>query len=60
MEVIDKEPGLPRHSILLRALSKAGVHRGQIDPAEYRLLEMGIEWYLSDAGGLGAQKSIFY
>jgi hypothetical protein len=60
MEVMDKEPGLPRHSILLRALSKAGVHRGQIDPAEYRLLEMGIEWYLSDAGALGAQKSIFY
>lgn len=60
MQVMDKEKGMAKHSILLRALSKAGVHRGQIDPAEYRLLEMGIEWYLSDAGALGAIKSVFY
>lgn len=60
MGVMDKEKGMAKHSILLRAMSKAGVHRGQIDPAEYRLLEMGIEWYLSDAGALGAIKSIFY
>jgi len=60
MDVMDKEKGMAKHSILLRALSKAGVHRGQIDPAEYRLLEMGIEWYLSDAGALGASKSVFY
>jgi hypothetical protein len=60
MGVMDKEKGIPKHSILLRALSKAGVHRGQMDPAEYRLLEMGIEWYLSDAGALGAIKSVFY
>lgn len=60
IEVMDKEKGMAKHSILLRAMSKAGIHRGQMDPAEYRLLEMGIEWYLSDAGALGAIKGIFY
>ncbi|HUV14316.1 MAG TPA: hypothetical protein VMY18_11790 [Acidobacteriota bacterium] len=60
MEVIDKEKNLPKHSILLRAMSKAGVHRGQMDPAEYRLLEMGIEWYMSTAGASGANRSVFY
>ena len=60
MEVMGKEKGMAKHSILLRAMSKADVHQGQIDPAEYRLLEMGIEWYLSDAGALGAIKSVFY
>lgn len=60
MLVMQKEKGLPRHSILLRALTKAGVHRGQLDPAEYRLLEMGIEWYLSDQGSLGINKGVYY
>jgi len=60
MEVIDKDKTLPKHSILLRAMAKAGVHRGQMDPAEYRLLEMGIEWYLSDAGALAAGRNVFY
>lgn len=60
MEVIDRDKTLPKHSVLLRAMAKAGVHRGQIDPAEYRLLEMGIEWYLSSTGALAAGRNIFY
>jgi hypothetical protein len=60
MEVIDREKNLPKHSIMLRAMAKAGVQRGQMDAAEYRLLEMGIEWYISQAGGAGASRNIFY
>lgn len=60
MQVMDREKGLPKHSIMLRALSKAGVHRGQMDPAEFRLLEMGIEWYLSDQASLGINKGVYY
>jgi hypothetical protein len=59
MEVIDRDKNLPKHSVLLRAMAKAGVHRGQMDPAEYRLLEMGIEWYLSSTGAAGAGRDIF-
>lgn len=60
LKIIDREPNLSKASILLRAMAKSGIHRGQIDPAEYRLLEMGIDWYLSDAGALGARRDIFY
>lgn len=59
MEVIDQDKTLPKHSVLLRAMAKAGVHRGQMDPAEYRLLEMGIEWYLSSTGAAGAGRDVF-
>lgn len=57
IEMIDKDKTLSRNGILLRAMAKAGVHRGQMDPAEYRLLEMGIEWYLSQAGAVGALRT---
>ena len=57
LDIMAKYKTLPKHSVLLRAMAKAGVHRGQIDPSELRLIEMGIEWYLSDSGSLAAQRS---
>jgi hypothetical protein len=57
LDLIDKDPTLPKHSILLRAMAKAGVNPGQIDPAELRLVEMGVEWYLTDPGSLGAKRA---
>lgn len=57
MEIVDKDKTLSKNGILLRAMAKAGVHRGQMDPAEYRLLEMGLEWYLSQAGAAGALRT---
>jgi hypothetical protein len=56
LDFIDKDPTLPKHSILLRAMGKAGIHPGQIDAAELRLIEMGIEWYLTDPGSLAAKR----
>lgn len=57
LEVMARYKTLPKHSVLLRAMAKAGVHRGQLDPSELRLIEMGIEWYLSDPGSLAAKRS---
>ena len=56
LEIMSLHKGMPKHSVLLRAMAKAGVHRGQIDPSELRLIEMGIEWYLSDQGAIGTQR----
>lgn len=60
MQVIDTYPNLPRQMILMRAMAKAGVHHGQMDPSEFRLLEMGIDWYLSSNGSLAANRSVYY
>lgn len=60
LKIMEREPNLAKTSILLRAMAKSGIHRGQIEPAEYRLLEMGVDWYLSDAGALGARRDVFY
>jgi len=57
IDLIDKDRTLPKHSILLRAMAKSGIHPGQIDPAELRLIEMGIEWYLTDPGSLAAKRA---
>lgn len=56
LEIVEKYKTLPKHAVLLRAMARAGVHRGQIDPSELRLLEMGIEWYLTDPGSLAAKR----
>jgi hypothetical protein len=56
LEIIAMNKTMPKHSILMRAMAKSGIHRGQLDPSEIRLLEMGIEWYLTDPGSLGAQR----
>jgi hypothetical protein len=60
MDVIDQDKTLSISGILLRAMAKSGVHRGQMDPAEFRLLEMGIQWYMSQAGAVGASRTVFY
>jgi len=56
LEIMALDKTIPRHSVLLRAMAKSGIHRGQIDPSELRLIEMGIEWYLSDPGSLAAKR----
>lgn len=56
VEIIALNKTLPKHSVLLRAMAKAGVHRGQIDPSELRLIEMGIEWYLSDPSAMSTSR----
>lgn len=57
MEIIDADKTMNKHHILLHAMAKANIHRGQVDPAELRLVEMGIEWYLTDPGSLAAKRS---
>ena len=56
LEIISKDKTLPKHAVLLRAMAKSGIHRGQIDPSELRLIEMGIEWYLTDPGAVAAKR----
>ena len=56
VEITNSDKTLSKNAILFRAMAKAGVHRGQIDAAEFRLLEMGIEWYLSGAGAASAER----
>jgi len=57
MEIIDADKTLNKHHILLKAMAAANIHRGQLDPSELRLVEMGIEWYLSDPGSLAAKRT---
>jgi len=49
IDFIDQDPTMPKQMVILRAMAKAGVNRGQLDSTEYRLLEMGIESYLARA-----------
>jgi hypothetical protein len=56
LEIVAIHKTMPKHAVLMRAMAKSGIHRGQLDPSEIRLLEMGIEWYLTDPGSLGAQR----
>jgi len=57
IEIMERNPTGTKVQILMQALGRAGVHRGQIDPSELRLVEMGIEWYLTDQGSLAARRS---
>lgn len=50
IEIMPKSKLLTPQSILQNAFQRAGVKMTDIDSAEIRLLEMGIEWYLSDPG----------
>lgn len=50
LEILPKAKMLMTTEILQAAMQRAGVKVGDIDTAETRLLEMGIEWYLSDPG----------
>lgn len=56
LDIIDKDKTLTKPMILMQAIQKAGLNRGQIDPAELRLLEMGIEWYLVTMGAVSAKR----
>lgn len=56
LTIIDKDKTATKTQILMQAIQKAGVNRGQIDPAELRLLEMGIEWYLTSPGALASRR----
>lgn len=48
VDILNKRPTLPIHAVMQAAMARAGARFGDIDAGERRLLEMGIEWYLSD------------
>lgn len=48
LDIISADKTLPSGAILQAAFQRAAVKMPQLDPAEVRLLEMGIQWYLSD------------
>lgn len=50
LDVMLRNPILQTSSIIQAAMARSGVRYGQVDPTEMRLIEMGIEWYLSDPG----------
>lgn len=50
LDVMLRNPILQTSSIIQAAMTRAGIRYGQVDPTEMRLIEMGIEWYLSDPG----------
>lgn len=56
LDIIDRHKAASKPQIMMMAMQKAGVHRGQIDPAELRLIEMGVEWYLTSQGSLAARR----
>ncbi len=56
LAVMDKDKAIPRNQVFMAALARAGVKVSDLDPAESRLIEMGIEWYLSDPGSTSAKR----
>ena len=56
LDVMADEPTLTKTQIMMQAMSRAGIMRGQIDASEARLVEMGIEWYLTDPGAVAAKR----
>ncbi len=56
LAVMDKDKVIPRNQVFMAALARSGVRLGDLDPAESRLIEMGIEWYLSDPGSTSAKR----
>jgi hypothetical protein len=48
VDILGKRPNMPIHQLMQAAMARAGVKFGDIAPQEQRLLEMGIQWYLSD------------
>lgn len=56
LDVMERDKTLPPAAIFQAATARAGIRYGQIDPAEARLLEMGIEWYTSNpSAGSGSR-----
>lgn len=58
-EIASRHPELPQSAIVQAAVAKAGVKIGEVDPAEMRLVEMGVEWYLTSPGALSQRDSGF-
>jgi hypothetical protein len=50
MEILRKPSLDSVQDILRQAMQKSGVRMEDVDTSEMRLLEMGVEWYLSDPG----------
>lgn len=56
LDIMAKEKTLSKSAILLAAFSKAGIPLNKVDPSEVRLIDMAIEWYLSDTGAVSAKR----
>ena len=56
LDIMEKDKAIPRNQVFMAALARSGVRFSEIDPAESRLIEMGIEWYLSDPGSTTAKR----
>ena len=54
--IMSKDKIIPKNQVFMAALARSGVRVSDLDPAESRLLEMGIEWYLSDPGSTSAKR----
>lgn len=50
INVMTLNPNLPVSSVIQTAMYRSGVKYTQIGTSEMRLVEMGVEWYLSDPG----------
>jgi hypothetical protein len=53
---MDKDKVIPKNQVFMAALARSGVRVSDLDPAESRLIEMGIEWYLSEPGSTSAKR----
>ena len=58
IDVMMRDKTLTKRQVVLQAMQRAGVHHGQIDPAELRLVDMGVEWYLTDPNQTAASRGI--
>jgi hypothetical protein len=56
LEIMSKDKTIPTGAILQAAFQRAAVKMPQMDPAEVRLLEMGIQWYMSDPVPFAAKR----
>ena len=58
IEIIERDKTLSPPAIFQAATARVGVRYGQLDPSEARLLEMGIEWVLSDPGAVSSKRDL--
>lgn len=57
LDVMKRHPGMGVSAIIQAATSRANIRPGQVAVEEIRLIEMGIEWYLSSPGSAAADKN---
>ncbi len=50
MQLIPRTAKLTVADIIQAAMQRTGIRFGKMDPGELKLLEMGLQWYLSDTG----------